>query len=211
MRAWLTPLVLAYLLGSIPFGYLLVRLVRKQDVRAIGSGNIGATNVARAGGKGLGVLTLLLDCFKGAAAVLLAYYFARHLGLPRYAGFYLACAAAVAAVLGHVFPAWLRFRGGKGVATALGAFLVLSPATTLCAVLVFFSVFAISRYVSLASILAAITIPLAALFFLGSRAPSIYAAFFGIPLLVVLKHHGNIRRLVRGTEHRFGTTPREAA
>ena len=219
MRAWITPLVLAYLLGSIPFGYLLVRLVRKQDVRATGSGNIGATNVARAGGKGLGIATLLLDCLKGAMAVLLAFQFARHLAPAsgavfdpaRAHAFHLACAAAVAAVLGHVFPVWLGFRGGKGVATALGAFLVLSPSTTLCAVLAFLLVFAFSRYVSLASVVAALTVPVAALFFVSSRTPSGYAAFLGIPLLVIAKHHGNLRRLVSGTEQRFGTPGRIAA
>ena len=120
MNPWLLTLSLAYLLGSIPFGYLLVRLVRKEDIREVGSGNIGATNVLRSGAKGLGIATLLLDLLKGYAAVLIA----RHVAPANYD---LAVAAAVAAVLGHVFPVWLGFRGGKGVATALGVFLALVP------------------------------------------------------------------------------------
>ena len=211
MHPWLLSTAIAYLLGSIPFGYLLVRLIRKQDIRTTGSGNIGATNVMRSGAKGLGVATLLLDCVKGAIAVLLAFQIARGAGLPRYVGFHIACAAAVFAVLGHVFPVWLRFRGGKGVATALGVFLVLSPASTLCALLLFLAVFAASRYVSLSSILAAISIPVCGLYFVGSRAPWFFAAFFGIPLLVIAKHHANIRRLLSGTEHRFGRPPRRSA
>src|SRR5579875_2897699 len=115
MNAWPISILIAYLLGSIPFGYLLVRVFRKQDIRATGSGNIGATNVARSGAKGLGVLTLLLDLAKGLVAVLIA----RHLapGSPGHPSD-LAVGAAVAAILGHVFPVWLGFRGGKGVATA---------------------------------------------------------------------------------------------
>ncbi len=220
MNPRLPTLAIAYLLGSIPFGYLLVRVFRKQDIRSLGSGNIGATNVLRSGAKGLGIATLLLDCLKGAVAVLLAFQIARHALLPRPAAFDLACAAAVAAVLGHVFPVWLGFRGGKGVATALGVFLVLSPPIVGCAVLVFLLVFALSRYVSLASILAAATV--AALFLLSTRnswtrgsdwydalqkihrTPWTAIAFLLIPLLVIAKHHGNIRRLLAGTENRFG-------
>ncbi len=213
MTPWLPTLALAYLLGSIPFGYLLVRIFRRQDIRSLGSGNIGATNVARSGAKGLALATLLLDCLKGAIAVLLAFYFAHHAGLEhhvdadpgRAAAFDLACAAAITVTLGHVFPVWLRLHGGKGVATALGVFLVLSPATIGCALLLFLAVFAITRYVSLASVLAAAAIPAASWFFLSARTPWTFAAFLGIPLLVILKHHANIRRLLSGTESRFGS------
>ncbi len=213
MTPWLPTLALAYLLGSIPFGYLLVRTFRKQDIRSLGSGNIGATNVARSGAKGLALATLLLDCLKGAIAVLLAFFLAHRAGLEhhadgdaaRAAAFNLACSAAIAAILGHIFPIWLRFRGGKGVATALGVFLVLSPAAIACALLLFLAVFAITRYVSLASVIAAATISAASWFFLSARTPWTLAAFLGIPLLVVFKHHANIRRLLSGTESRFGT------
>ncbi len=216
MIPWLPTLAIAYVLGSIPFGYLLVRTFRKQDIRALGSGNIGATNVARSGARGLAIATLLLDCLKGAAAVLLAFFLARHVGLAQHPGldraaaFNLACAAAIAVTIGHVFPVWLQFRGGKGVATALGVFLVLSPAIIVCALLLFLAVFTITRYVSLASVLAAAAIPVASWFFLGARTPWSIATFLGIPLLVILKHHANIRRLVSGTESRFGA-PKAAA
>ncbi len=219
MPPWLAIAALSYLLGSIPFGYLLVRTFRHQDIRTVGSGNIGATNVLRSGARGLGIATLLLDCLKGVLAVLIAFALARHtaafagplVNATRANAFHLAAIAAIAAVLGHVFPVWLAFRGGKGVATALGVFLILSPASTLCALLVFLAIFAASRYVSLASILASATLPLAALYFVGSRAPIVVAAFVGIPLLVIVKHHANIRRLLAGTESRFGSSPRVSA
>ena len=204
MNPWLPTLAIAYLLGSIPFGYLLVRVFRKQDIRSVGSGNIGATNVLRSGAKGLGIATLLLDCLKGAVAVVFAFQIARHALLPTPAAFDLAAAAAVAATLGHVFPVWLGFRGGKGVATALGVFLVLSPRTIGCALLVFLMVFAISRYVSLASILAAACFPLFGFYFVSTRSPAVLFAFLFIPLLIIAKHHANIRRLLAGTENRFG-------
>ncbi len=205
MNPWLPTLALAYLLGSIPFGYLLVRAFRKQDIRSIGSGNIGATNVLRSGAKGLGIATLLLDCLKGVCAVLLAFQFARLATLSRSDAFDLAAAAAIAATLGHVFPVWLAFRGGKGVATALGVFLVLSPRTVGCALLLFFLVLLLTRYVSLSSILAAASIPALATLFVAARSPWAIASFLLIPLLVVAKHHANIRRLLAGTESRFGS------
>src|SRR5580704_14499969 len=158
MRLWLLILAIAYLLGSIPFGYLLVRIFRKQDIRTTGSGNIGATNVARSGAKGLGILTLLLDCGKAYLAVKIA----QHLAPGNYG---LAVAAAVAAILGHVFPIWLGFRGGKGVATALGVFLALNWPSALCTLAVFVVVFLLTRYVSLASIIAAATFPIFAFYF----------------------------------------------
>lgn len=205
MNLWLLSISIAYLLGSIPFGYLLVRIFRKEDIRALGSGNIGATNVARSGAKGLGIATLLLDLGKAALAVLIAFQIARHAGFNHGQAFDLATASAVAAVLGHVFPVWLGFRGGKGVASAFGVFLILSPAIALSILIIFIVVFAISRYVSLASILASLAIPLLALHFAPNMSHIVLFGFVFIPLLVVVKHHQNIRRLLSGTESRFGT------
>jgi glycerol-3-phosphate acyltransferase PlsY len=202
MRLWLLTLALAYLLGSIPFGYLLVRLFRKEDIRDVGSGNIGATNVARSGGKGLGILTLLLDLLKGLAAVLIA----RHLA-PGPPGFPsdIAVAAGIAAVLGHVFPIWLRFKGGKGVATALGVFLALAWPAAVCALVVFLVVFAFTRFVSLASIAAAVLLPLFALMWMPDRSQLYVSGVIFLALLVISKHHSNITRLMQGKESRFGS------
>jgi glycerol-3-phosphate acyltransferase PlsY len=198
MNPWLLSIPTAYLLGSIPFGYLLVKIFRKQDIRATGSGNIGATNVARSGAKGLGIATLLLDVGKGYVAVRIA-----HQLLPNSPE--LAMAAAIAAVIGHVFPVWLGFRGGKGVATALGVFLALSPVLTLGLVAVFAAIFALTRYVSLASIAACASVPLFELPFLLHMRPGIYmTGLFFVPGLIIVKHHANIRRLLSGTESRFG-------
>lgn len=218
MNPWLIALPAAYLLGSIPFGFLLVYFVRHEDVRASGSGNIGATNVARSGGKGLGLVTLALDLLKGFLAVLLAFALARHyapwqagsVDLAHIHAFDLAAVAAVAAILGHVFPVWLAFRGGKGVATALGVFLALVPRTTLCLLGVFLVVFLLTRYVSLASIVAAASFPLFAFFFLPHPSTIVVLAFMFIPLLIVAKHHANIRRLLAGTETRFGSNREKA-
>lgn len=196
--------LLAYLLGSIPFGYLLVRLSVGGDVRETGSGGTGATNVTRRAGKGVGILTLLLDLLKGIAAVLVAR------ALPG-AGDdeqWWVCAAAAAAVLGHVFPVWLKFRGGKGVATGLGVFLVLAPLATLCAVLVFIVVVWLWRYVSLGSMVAAAVLPLAVwtLGALGAsdRAtrPLLVFSILGAALIVVM-HRANVGRLLRGEESRL--------
>jgi glycerol-3-phosphate acyltransferase PlsY len=213
MDPCLVSIPLAYLLGSIPFGYLLVKVFRKEDIRATGSGNIGATNVARSGATGLAIATLLLDLGKGSLAVVAAFLIARHSGtfagqpvaVARGHAFDLAMMAAVAAVAGHVFPVWLGFRGGKGVATALGVFLALSPGLALCTLAVFVVVFAISRYVSLASILAAASVPLFALHFARGMSRIALSGFCFISLLVILKHHANIRRLLAGTESRFGS------
>ncbi len=198
MNPWLLTIPLAYLLGSIPFGYVLVKIFRKQDIRATGSGNIGATNVARSGAKGLGIATLILDLAKGYIAVIIA----QHLAPGNYD---LAVAAAVAAILGHVFPVWLAFRGGKGVATALGVFLALTWPSALCILAVFLVIFLLTRYVSLASIIAAATFPLFAFYFVPYRTPIVIAGFLFIPLLIIVKHHQNIRRLLSGTESRFGS------
>lgn len=204
MTPWLLSISIAYLLGSIPFGYLLVRIFRHEDIRATGSGNIGATNVARSGAKGLGILTLILDALKGFAAVVIAQHIAAPSGLPQ--SYEIAVCAGVAAVLGHCFPIWLGFRGGKGVATALGVFFALVPVTTvLCVLAVFFVIVLTTRYVSLASIVAAALFPFFALPHAPVRTPTVVAGYILIPLIVILKHHQNIRRLISGTEHRFGS------
>lgn len=195
---------LAYLLGSIPFGYLLVRLSGGGDVRETGSGGTGATNVTRRAGRGAGLLTLLLDALKGIAAVL----FARLLLGAGPGADWWTCAAAVTAVLGHVFPVWLGFRGGKGVATGLGVFLVLAPLATLCALVVFVAVVRLWRYVSLGSITAAAALPLAvwALGALGINdridAPVLVVAALGAALIVFM-HRANIGRLLRGQESKL--------
>ena len=197
MNPWLVSIPLAYLLGSIPFGYLLVRVVRREDIRASGSGNIGATNVARSGAKGLAMLTLLLDLSKTLLAVALA----RHLAPGN---FDLAVFAAIAAMLGYVFPVWLGFRGGKGVAGGLGVFLALTPWIALCALGVFLLVVTTSRYVSLASIAASLSMPLFGLLFLRHPSPVTIFGFLFIPLLICARHSKNIERLRSGTESRFG-------
>ena len=197
MIHWLPILAVAYLLGSIPFGYLLVRFFLKQDIRHVGSGNIGATNVARSGAKGLGILTLLLDCLKGLVAVLIA----RHFGGGNLD---LAALAAVAAILGHIFPIWLRFKGGKGIATALGVFLALSWPTALCALAVFTIVTLASKYVSLGSILGAAALPMFMMYFQSYRSPTFISSTIFISLLCIMKHKANIARLKSGTESKFG-------
>jgi glycerol-3-phosphate acyltransferase PlsY len=197
MNPWLISIPLAYLLGSIPFGYLLVRLFLHQDIRTTGSGNIGATNVARSGAKGLGIATLLLDMAKAYVAVKIT----QHLAPGNYD---LAVVAAVAAILGHVFPIWLRFRGGKGVASALGVFLALTPISAACTFAVFLVIVLITRYVSLASIIGSATFPLFGFYFVPFRTPIVITGFLFIPLLIIVKHHQNIRRLLAGTESRFG-------
>jgi glycerol-3-phosphate acyltransferase PlsY len=198
MNPWILSISVAYLLGSIPFGYLLVRIFRNEDIREQGSGNIGATNVARSGAKGLGIATLALDMGKAYVAVVIA----RHVGGGNYD---LEGAAAMAAVLGHVFPVWLGFRGGKGVASALGVFLALTWPAGVAILLVFAVVFALTRYVSLASIVGLATFPLFGFYFVASRTPMVVSGFLFIPLLIIVKHHSNIRRLLGGTESRFGT------
>jgi glycerol-3-phosphate acyltransferase PlsY len=194
----------AFLSGSIPFGLLLMKLAGKGDVRAQGSGNIGATNDMRAGGKGLGVATLLLDAAKGFVPVFLA----RQAGL----GAETLAWVVLAAVLGHVFTPWLRFKGGKGVATALGTVLAYHPAMVLPAFGVFLATLLVSRYVSLGSILAALTLFLTALGLAGawatlpvpasSRWPALLAWALLVGL-VIAKHRANIQRLAQGSESRF--------
>jgi acyl phosphate:glycerol-3-phosphate acyltransferase len=194
----------AFLLGSIPTGYLLVRLFRHQDIRAAGSGNIGATNVWRTGGKGLGAATFLLDVLKGCAAVGLGALAARQL-IPFAPARDFEAWAALLAVLGHMFTPWLRFRGGKGVATGFGVFLVAAPAAALAAIALFALIFALTRYVSLASILAAASFPVFAWYFdNGGQPPFFFAVQVAVSLLIIVKHHQNIGRLLQGSESRFG-------
>lgn len=202
--------VVAYLLGSIPFGYLLVKMFRGEDIRLTGSGNIGATNVARSGAKGLGALTLILDIAKG----LLAVGFAWELGQSSYNScdssacvpiWHLMAIAAFFAVAGHVFPFWLKFKGGKGVATALGVFTLLFPKAVLVSLAIFIIVLVLTRYVSLGSILAAMAFPVAAYFFYHPDWISLLLVG-AASALVILKHHQNIRRLLAGNENRFGRT-----
>jgi glycerol-3-phosphate acyltransferase PlsY len=195
----------AYLLGSIPVGYVLVRLFRGQDIRSVGSGNIGATNVLRTGSKALGAATFLLDVLKGCAAVwmgaALAGLLSPSIGFRNAEGL-----AALCAVLGHMFPVWLRFKGGKGVATGFGVFLVAAPLAALSAITVFAIVLALARYVSVASILGAASFPAFAwLLVRGDRPPFFIAVQCAVALLIILKHHQNIRRLFAGTESRFGS------
>ncbi len=196
--------VAAYFLGSIPVGYLLVRIFRRQDIRSVGSGNIGATNVLRTGGMGLGAATFLLDVLKGSAAVWLGGALGAWL-MPAIPLRKAEALAALFAVLGHMFTCWLHFRGGKGVATGFGVFLAASPWAALAAFGVFALVLALSRYVSVGSIAAALSFMVFAWFFPpGPNPPIFYAVECAIALLIVVKHHTNIRRLFNGTEARFG-------
>jgi acyl phosphate:glycerol-3-phosphate acyltransferase len=196
--AYLMTATVAYLLGAIPFGYLLVRIFKGEDVRASGSGNIGATNVGRKS-PALGVATLLLDAAKGLAAVLLArtLFSGPHQPL-------LMTTAALCAVLGHLFPLWLKFRGGKGVATTLGAFILLTPKSILCMVVLFLMVAAVFRYVSLGSVAAAAAFPLLA-WELREYADSRQLVLMAlVAALVIWKHRQNIARLAAGTESKLG-------
>ncbi len=220
MTLWLPTLAMAYLIGSIPVGYLLFRFVRKQDIRELGSGNIGATNVLRSGAKGLGFLTLALDALKGFTAVFLADLIAHrwmlaHPDQPAHlAGnhSHLAVAAAVVCVLANIFPIWLGFKGGKGIATALGVFLALVPLTALTSLAMFIVVVAVTRYVSLGSILAAASIPVFTLYLYPSAHPAFLLAGESIiSIVTILKHHANIRRLLSGTESRMGSKKKDEA
>ena len=194
--SWIAALLGAYLLGAVPFGFLIVRLASGRDVRQSGSGNIGATNVLRTAGPGLGILTLALDAAKGAAAVLLARAFLP----PEGAGPWM---AGLAAVLGHIFPLFLRFRGGKGVATCLGVLLVLSPLAVLPCLTLFVLVVLLGRLVSAGSIAAALALPPAAWWLDGVSGVPLAAAA-ACSAAVVWSHRQNIARILRGEEHRLG-------
>jgi len=194
---WFLILAAAYLLGSIPFGYLLVRIFHGEDVRRSGSGNIGATNVSRKSPV-LGALTLFLDAAKGFSAVELAAHFSRAAADPR-----LMAAAALFAIIGHMFPLWLRFRGGKGVATALGAFVRLAPLAVGCAVIIFVVVVLISRRISLGSIVTAAFFPATVWSLKVSTDPAVLALIGVASLLIIGRHYKNILRLMSGEEPRF--------
>jgi glycerol-3-phosphate acyltransferase PlsY len=200
-------LIAGYLLGSIPFGIFMAKLFRGADLRSSGSGNIGATNVARVVGPAAGILTMLLDAAKGWFAVWLAarLMHGETLGVVL-AGFF--------AMLGHCFPIWLRFRGGKGVATAAGVFLSLCPSALLAAFILFLLVVGFWRYVSLGSIAAAAAVPLLIyLFWAPHFAPprSVTLATLAIATLVIFQHRANIARLSRGEEPRFSLRKKDTA
>lgn len=184
-------LILGYLLGSVPFGLLLTRAAGLGDVRDIGSGNIGATNVLRTGRKGLAALTFLLDALKGSVAVWIALRW----------GFGAGLAAGLAAFLGHLFPVWLSFKGGKGVSTYAGVLLALAWPAAVAFAVVWIATAVLTRYSSLASLLASLAAPIVA-FFLGSGAVAGILAV--MTLLVFWMHRANIERLLAGTEARIG-------
>jgi glycerol-3-phosphate acyltransferase PlsY len=183
--------VIAYLIGSVPFGVILTRLGGAGDVRQIGSGNIGATNVLRTGRKGLALATLGFDMLKGALPAWFAY---------RYLGPDMAVVAGLGAVLGHCFPVWLKFRGGKGVATAAGVVIALTPPVAAIAIGGFVLVVIATRYVSLGSMLGAIAAAPGAYLLGHVQAAELYLL---LALIIVLKHAGNLRRLMQGTESRL--------
>jgi glycerol-3-phosphate acyltransferase PlsY len=194
MNAYLITAALSYLLGSIPFGYLLVRIFRGEDVRSSGSGNIGATNVARRS-KALGIATLLLDAGKGLAAVLLAksLFAGPHQQL-------LMTIAAFFAVLGHLFPVWLKFRGGKGVATSFGSFALIAPKSIVCVVGILVVVVAIFRYVSLGSVVAATLFPILVWGLHEYVEPKQLLLLAAASVLIIWKHRLNLGRIAAGTE-----------
>ena len=214
-------IIISYLLGSVPFGYLIVRAKQGADIRQTGSGGTGATNVSRRAGKAAGVLTLVLDALKGAAAAVIAKL---ALGLPIFAASgtllhpaanastlenasWWVAASAIAVIVGHIFPVWLGFRGGKGVATGVGVFLILAPLAVVAAGVNFLVIVLLTRYVSLGSIVAAATIPVFVLVqnYITPRidfAPLMTAATVGAAL-IVFGHRENIGRLVRRTENKF--------
>lgn len=192
--------IVCYLIGSIPFGLILTKVFDAGDLRSIGSGNIGATNVLRTGRKGLAIATLVLDVLKGAIPVWLA---------GRYLGPDMAIVAGAGTVLGHCFPLWLKFKGGKGVATAAGVIITLTPIPAVLALLLFIAIVWITRYVSLGSVLAAaVSVPLS--YWFGQvQAAELYIL---LAIVIVVKHYENIRRLIVGNESKVSfskSTPSE--
>jgi glycerol-3-phosphate acyltransferase PlsY len=199
MISWTLPpsimlgaLLFGYICGSIPFGLILTRMAGLGDVRNIGSGNIGATNVLRTGNKKLAAATLLADALKGTVAVVAARQFV---------GMEAALIAGLGAFLGHLYPVWLKFKGGKGVATYLGVLLGLAPLMVLVFAAVWLGMAKVFRFSSLAALAAAVAVP-AALYIYGQ--PEIASLFVVMSLITILKHHENIRRLMAGTESRIG-------
>lgn len=194
MNPLLTVAIISYFLGSVPFGYLLVRILRGEDVRKMGSGNIGATNVSRTSFS-LGIITLLLDACKGLFSVLIA-----RLLFP--GNLTAAAVAALFAVIGHVFPIWLKFRGGKGVATGLGSFILLAPKAVVICIAVFVILVALFRYISLASVTTVLLLPLL-MFVFHLAQTDVLLLTLAASLLITIKHHANISRLLAGAEPRF--------
>lgn len=221
---YLIAFLTAYLIGAIPFGYLVARLVKGVDIREHGSKNIGATNVARVCGRGWGIFVFALDFAKGAAPIFILSDLPRRVDIPYFTNALLAMqlnpsssglgvAAGAGAIAGHMFPIYLRLRGGKGVATAAGVFLVLTPIATGVALGTWAVVVAISRYVSLASICASFVLGMTHLFIdvraaLGERLPVTVFALV-MMVLVIARHASNIRRLVAGTEPKIGKKRQE--
>jgi acyl phosphate:glycerol-3-phosphate acyltransferase len=202
----LLALLVAYLLGSIPFGYLIVKMASGKDVRASGSGATGATNVMRTAGKQAGLMTFALDIAKGFVAVLVARWLT---GVGMWETNWVVAGAAFLAIVGHIFPVWLGFKAGKGVATGVGVFLAIAPLAVVCALVVFALILKATRYVSLGSIIAsALMLPLILLWnglvFPSPHLTQMLAAVGAIVALIVVKHTDNIRRLMAGTENKFG-------
>ena len=195
----------SYLLGSIPFGYLAGRL-QGIDIRQAGSCNVGATNVVRVLGKGYGYPVFALDCSKGFAAVKIAMLMATGRPPEWNSPEIFGILAAICSVLGHLYPPWLKFKGGKGVATSAGALLALTPVATLIGVAIWITVFWLTRYVSLASLTAAVVLPIVILVVSSpdqnKRKPLVYSSVC-VAAVVVWRHRSNLSRLIRGTEPRF--------
>ena len=189
--------VLAYLLGSIPFGLVLTRLSGLGDIREFGSGNVGATNVLRTGHKKLALLTLLLDSGKGAFAVLLAY----HVYPSSENGFELSIFAGIAAVIGHNYPIWIRFQGGKGVATTLGTLLAIAWPVGIATCITWVIAAVIFRYSSLAAIISLVASPFYALYL---DREEIFVLASSLAILAIIRHHANIRKLITGNEKKIG-------
>ena len=201
MQKVIFTLVISYLLGSIPFGYLLVRIFRGEDVRRSGSGNIGATNVSRKS-PALGALTLLLDAAKGFSAVQIAAAYPS-LGASDMLIHRLMAASALFAIIGHMFPVWLGFRGGKGVATALGAFVRFAPVAVLVAITIFILTVLVFRRISLGSIVTAALFPTTVWLLNLSRDPLVLLLMGIAALLIIARHYQNILRLLSGEEPKF--------
>jgi glycerol-3-phosphate acyltransferase PlsY len=196
--------IIAYLLGSIPFGLVLLRVFRGVDVRKTGSGNIGTANVARVA-PSLGLWTLFFDSAKGLAAVVIAREIARHMADGSIESVALITGlSALLAIVGHVFPVWLKFKGGKGVATAMGAFLGLMPWAVLITLVLYIGIYAVWHYTSLASITSAALFPLiAGVMMSPAQRPLLLPFLIAASLLIIVKHRENIRRLLAGTENRL--------
>lgn len=200
----------AYLLGSIPTGFLVAK-ARGRDIRTVGSGNMGATNVFRTLGKKAGTIVLFVDALKGYIAVVLATFLFERFNQPDADPENYRIVAAIFAVLGHNFTCWLKFKGGKGIATSAGVYLALAPTAVGIAIAAWIIAFALSRYVSVASIVAAVALPTAVWLTKENLALRLVTTALGV--LAIVKHKGNIQRLLKGTESRFGRkpVPQEAA